>query len=927
MDRSRTSESKRESSAIYRGATLDGVRHGEGTYNYPYGGNSFFTYRGNWIAGKKEGHGTFTMSDLSQYVGQFSNGEMTGEGIRKWCDKRVYEGEFLLGSMHGYGKWSDPTKNESYKGDFFDGKRHGKGHYCKGRYQFIGQFAGHKFNGLGMFSSNSFSINGRFVNGIIQNEAIAEWSELATLKSTAWKDGKVSGNGVYRALDGSYTYQGPWKNSLPADKDSNVAGYFHASLDRSAAAAQEEREKEAALDPKAKKAPPAKGKAEIDSGAPIIVPAGRVLGGLLVRSGTEKAIAEAAAAVPDPKAKGKDKPGAPPPSSGVPIPPAQSVPFESCRRVRVALRRRDDSGELTGPIPFWERKLTCEEASNFPARFPPNGVFFHGNKEVERPACYVAGQPSNLSLESATDCTQDECGVLAHHSVRCGSVSFNVQASEIQGAYDELVHMLDYKLDIKAISETFIKAQQDAAEALLLSLAESATIEAGEGEAMKENPTCVSDNLGPESDDAIPLSSSPPPTVEEPPAFQYCRVPMLTLKRTFDGTELDSSLVLSLCIPREFLNQLKEYIDGLARMQTEPSSDPGEIPLGEAATSEVPLEPSIEEPLSEPRCTSGLIWELNLTTSGPAGELTSSLCAAWKESQPLGSLWHSIALTISAEKPCQLIKDGISMDTLDYDGGLVTAWLPHSPAPAEITPPVEGAENEERENLPMEPTTPRMVLRAGGAGYCGSLKTIGLCGGAYIDAKVFTAVFASHRDFEDGWTGLKARVLEAAKDTVRAQRLLAKEAARAAVRAETLAETDSAAQAVEMAAEGAAVEAKASEPMESSAGDVQEEEKEEDEEIVIPSIPEDSLEVLSSSIMLCFGEGVLPSGRLMVPNTALPGAYVVEVSDDVTADCRILESTDYADLPAAPESVERMVRVASGVEAFKIDICVLVESM
>ena len=66
----------------YRGQTLGGVRHGLGTYNYPNGGNSMFTYEGNYKNGIKS-NGKFTIAGISTYEGEFDDyGEITGKGRR-----------------------------------------------------------------------------------------------------------------------------------------------------------------------------------------------------------------------------------------------------------------------------------------------------------------------------------------------------------------------------------------------------------------------------------------------------------------------------------------------------------------------------------------------------------------------------------------------------------------------------------------------------------------------------------------------------------------------------------------------------------------------------------------------------------------------------------------------------------------------------
>ena len=51
---------------IYEGETLNGIRHGYGTYIFPSGAR----YIGSWNNGKKHGIGTFIYPDGSRYEGK-----------------------------------------------------------------------------------------------------------------------------------------------------------------------------------------------------------------------------------------------------------------------------------------------------------------------------------------------------------------------------------------------------------------------------------------------------------------------------------------------------------------------------------------------------------------------------------------------------------------------------------------------------------------------------------------------------------------------------------------------------------------------------------------------------------------------------------------------------------------------------------------
>jgi hypothetical protein len=73
---------------------------GRGTHYFP---NTFFSYDGEWKAGKMHGQGLLKMGDGSSYQGQFVDGEIEGVGVKRWPDGSTYWGAFHQGHMHGQG--------------------------------------------------------------------------------------------------------------------------------------------------------------------------------------------------------------------------------------------------------------------------------------------------------------------------------------------------------------------------------------------------------------------------------------------------------------------------------------------------------------------------------------------------------------------------------------------------------------------------------------------------------------------------------------------------------------------------------------------------------------------------------------------------------------------------------------------------------
>ncbi|CAL1528059.1 unnamed protein product [Lymnaea stagnalis] len=108
----------------YIGEKQKFLRDGYGTYVYE---NSFFRYEGEWVKGKKHGHGKLVMKDGTYYEGQFTDGEITGNGFKFFSSSNAkYTGQFLNGEMHGEGMMH--YKDGSiYKGDWYKNRRQGYG--------------------------------------------------------------------------------------------------------------------------------------------------------------------------------------------------------------------------------------------------------------------------------------------------------------------------------------------------------------------------------------------------------------------------------------------------------------------------------------------------------------------------------------------------------------------------------------------------------------------------------------------------------------------------------------------------------------------------------------------------------------------------------------------------------------------------------
>uniref|UniRef100_A0A061S1V4 MORN repeat-containing protein 3 n=1 Tax=Tetraselmis sp. GSL018 TaxID=582737 RepID=A0A061S1V4_9CHLO len=113
----------------YCGEILAGRPHGNGQYFVPAGPSSRnyrLQYDGEWIQGRREGH-----------------------GIRYYPTNEVYTGDFVNNERHGYGRM-DYGNGSSYEGQWVAGRKRGLGtlYFANGDF-FVGYFMDDKREGLG----------------------------------------------------------------------------------------------------------------------------------------------------------------------------------------------------------------------------------------------------------------------------------------------------------------------------------------------------------------------------------------------------------------------------------------------------------------------------------------------------------------------------------------------------------------------------------------------------------------------------------------------------------------------------------------------------------------------------------------------------------------------------------------------------------
>jgi hypothetical protein len=181
----RCSQKRLRLMAFYQGELSGRLRHGRGVYSYD---NACFKYDGDWQKGLKHGQGTFTVSGLYTYHGDFVDGEITGNGTKTWLSGAVYKGQFEQGEMQGRGCFTG-ADGYRYDGDFRRNLRSGQGTLqAPSGDRFTGSWANNKLNGRAVYTGK----NGESYDG-------------------EWKDGCYSGSGELRLANGD-KYVGEFVN-------------------------------------------------------------------------------------------------------------------------------------------------------------------------------------------------------------------------------------------------------------------------------------------------------------------------------------------------------------------------------------------------------------------------------------------------------------------------------------------------------------------------------------------------------------------------------------------------------------------------------------------------------------------------------------------------------------------------------------------
>lgn len=131
----------------YSGQTLNGLRHGKGTYTWRNGNK----YEGQWLQDKRHGYGTLYYKNGDKYIGNWTNDMKDGRGVMTTKNGDQYAGEWKENKITGKGTFI-MSNGDKYVGEFKDGLREGEGTYSwHSGTKYTGSWKAGMRNGYGTF--------------------------------------------------------------------------------------------------------------------------------------------------------------------------------------------------------------------------------------------------------------------------------------------------------------------------------------------------------------------------------------------------------------------------------------------------------------------------------------------------------------------------------------------------------------------------------------------------------------------------------------------------------------------------------------------------------------------------------------------------------------------------------------------------------
>ena len=197
----------------YQGEFNDGVKHGQGIYNWDNGNR----YEGPFADDRPNGVGKYYFANGDLYNGEVKAGALTGRGIYVTKAGDTLEGTFVDAKLHGIGTYRFAS-GDRYEGEVAYGKMHGKGRYfINGGDRIEAPFVEGKAFGKGVY----FFSNGDRYEGDIQGSDLSGRGAYFYASGLKYegeiKQGHPEGKGIFWFSDGS-RFEGLFENGLAKAK-------------------------------------------------------------------------------------------------------------------------------------------------------------------------------------------------------------------------------------------------------------------------------------------------------------------------------------------------------------------------------------------------------------------------------------------------------------------------------------------------------------------------------------------------------------------------------------------------------------------------------------------------------------------------------------------------------------------------------------
>ncbi|XP_030630978.1 radial spoke head 10 homolog B [Chanos chanos] len=181
----------------YEGDKRGDLFHGEGVAHFQDG----HVYKGTFSDGLMHGRGLYIWSDGLKYEGDFASNVPIGHGTYTWKDGSCYVGEVCNAIRHGVGTFKSAKTSATYRGQWYNGKRHGKGIIYYNRELtswYEGDWTNNCRDGWGVRHYPSGNIyEGQWKNNVRHGEGTMRWFQLGQQYSGHWENGIQHGLGKH----------------------------------------------------------------------------------------------------------------------------------------------------------------------------------------------------------------------------------------------------------------------------------------------------------------------------------------------------------------------------------------------------------------------------------------------------------------------------------------------------------------------------------------------------------------------------------------------------------------------------------------------------------------------------------------------------------------------------------------------------------